>query len=88
MQSPATDGKQPTVIDVEGYLLSEACRFLQQAGYQVAEVATGNPRPYPIRVLRQRQLDDHLIELTQACELYSDPGVDDREAKDGALQDK
>jgi len=88
MQIPMNDGQQPMAIDVEGYLLSDARHVLQQAGYRVTEVATGSLRSYPIRVLRQRQLDDKLVELTHACELYSEPGVDDKEAKDGALQDK
>jgi hypothetical protein len=75
---PATDDQRPTSIDVGGYLLPEACSILEQAGYQVAVVATGSPRPYPARVLRQRQLNENLIELTQACEFYQDPGVDEK----------
>jgi hypothetical protein len=66
-----------TAVDVTGYLLPEACEILQQAGYQVAVVATGNPRPYHARVLRQRQLNKNLIELTQSCEFYQDPSSDE-----------
>jgi hypothetical protein len=69
-----------TAVDVTGYLLPEACGILQQAGYQVAVVATGSPRPYQARVLRQRQLNENLIELTQSCEFYQDPGIDENSA--------
>jgi hypothetical protein len=76
-----------TAVDLAGYLLPEACRILQQAGYQVAVVATGSPGPYRARVLRQRQLNENLIELTQSCEFYQDPGIDEMEVRDSALQD-
>jgi hypothetical protein len=67
-----------TAVDVAGYLLPEACRILQQAGYRVAVVDTGSPGPYQARVLRQRQLNEDLIELTQSCELYQDPRIEER----------
>jgi hypothetical protein len=72
--------------NVEAYLLPEACRILQQAGFEVAVVATGNPGPYRPRVLRQRQLSEELIELTQAPEFYRDP-IDEKEVKNDGLQD-
>ena len=53
----------------------------------MAVVATGSPRPYQARVLRQRQLNENLIELTQACEFYQDPCADEKEVRDSALQD-
>jgi hypothetical protein len=71
-----------TAVDVAGYLLPEACRILQQAGYQVAVVVTGSPRPYQARVLRQRQLNEYLIELTQSCEYYQDPSIDENPAQE------
>ena len=70
-----------TAVDVAGYLLPEACRILRQAGYQVMVVATGNTSLYPARVLRQRQLNEYLIELTQACEYYQDPSTDESPAQ-------
>ena len=67
--------------------MPEACSILEQAGYQVTVVATGSQGPYPARVLRQRQLNENLIELTKACEFYQDPCVDEKEVRDSALQD-
>ncbi len=32
-------------IDVVGYPLAEACRILEQAGFEVVVVATGSPGP-------------------------------------------
>jgi hypothetical protein len=73
--------------DMVGYWLEEACSLLEQAGFKVAVVATGSPRPYPARVLRQRLLHEDLIELTKADELYLDPSSDEKEVRDDALQD-
>lgn len=70
-----------SVPDIEGYLLPEACRVLQQAGLQVEIITTGNSRPNRSRVLRQRQLNANLIELTQGYELYKDPSIDEKEVK-------
>ncbi|MGD0152205.1 MAG: hypothetical protein ABSC17_00370 [Thermacetogeniaceae bacterium] len=75
------------VPDVEGYVVLEACRILQQAGYQVAVITTGCSRPYRARVLRQRQLNESLIELTQGFEFYEDPSINEKEVTDRALQD-
>lgn len=75
------------VPEIEGYLLPEACRILQQAGYQVSVVTTGSCRPFRSRVLRQRQLNENLIELTQGFEFYEDPTISKKEVKDRALQD-
>lgn len=79
--------KNLTAVDVAGYLLPEASQILKQAGYQVAVVATGSPRPYQARVLRQRQLNENLIELTRSCEFYQDPTITEKEVRDSALQD-
>lgn len=76
------------VPDVEGYVVPEACRILQQAGYQVAAVITsGSSRPYRARVLRQRQLNENVIELTQGFEFYEDPRITKKEVTDRVLQD-
>ncbi len=75
------------VPDVECYLLSEACRILQQAGYQVAVITSGSSRPYRARVLRQRQLSESMIELTQGFEFYQDPSINEKEVTDRAVQD-
>lgn len=74
--------------NVEAYLLPEACRILRQAGFEVAVAATGSPRPYRSRVLRQRQLGESLIELTQGCEFCRDPSIEEKEVKNDVLQDQ
>jgi hypothetical protein len=61
--------------DLAGFHVEEACQMLRQAGYQVTLVTTGNPGPLPARVLRLRQLSETTIEVTQATELYTDPGA-------------
>lgn len=75
------------IPDVIGYTSKEGYQILQKGGYHVDFKYTHNHSDKRSRIVRQKMLENGIVELVISNEYYNDPAIDKKEVKMSGLQD-